>query len=247
MANVEGKVVLVSGGARSMGRAHCELLAKGGAKVVIGDILDEDGEAAAKAIGGNARYVHLDVTKEADWIKAVGFAEDTFGPITALVNNAGIGYPAGLEISEAEYRKFVDVNQVGAFLGMKSVLPSMRKRTSGGASIINISSTAGLRALPGSFPYVATKFAVTGMSKSAALDLGPEGIRVNSVHPGTIGDTTMLIANKDYIQPVIDKTPLRRVAKLSEITSLIEYLVSDESGYCTGGEFVADGGVLCLH
>ncbi|MET0546540.1 MAG: SDR family NAD(P)-dependent oxidoreductase, partial [Caulobacterales bacterium] len=187
MANIEGKVVIVTGGARGMGKSHCQVLAKGGAKVVLADVLDDEGQAVVNGIGANARFFHLDVTSEDNWKKCVAFAEENFGPVTGLVNNAGIGYPKPLDgHSEEEFRKFVDINQVGVFLGMKSVLPSMRKRKSGGASIVNISSTAGLRAISNAIAYIATKFAVTGMSKSAALDLGPEGIRVNSVHPGTI-------------------------------------------------------------
>jgi len=248
MANIEGKVVIVTGGAQGMGKSHCEVLAAGGAKVIVADIVEDKGAALAAAIGENARFVRLDVTEAESWGAAVASAEQAFGPVTGLVNNAGIGYPVALDdLTEQEYRRFIDVNQVSIFLGIKAVVPSMRRRSGGGASIVNISSTAGLRAIANAFAYVATKFAVTGMSKAAALDLGPEGIRVNSVHPGTIGGTGMVAANAEYIKPVIAKTPLRRVAELGEVSSLIEYLISDDSGYCTGSEFVVDGGVICLH
>ena len=161
--------------------------------------------------------------------------------MTSLVNNAGIGYVTPFdELTEADYRKFIDVNQVGVFLGMQAVLPSMRR--AGGGSIINISSTAGLRGRDNIFAYVATKFAVTGMTKAAALDLAPEGIRVNSVHPGVIGDTGMTQASADYIMPKLDRIPLHRVGDPKEVSNLVLYLVSDDSGFCTGAEFVIDGG-----
>jgi len=248
MADVEGKVVIVTGGAQGMGKSHCQVLSSRGAKVMIGDIAVDKGKALAQEIGANARFITLDVTSGSSWAEAVAATEAAFGPVTGLVNNAGIGYTVPLDdLTEAEYRKFIDVNQVGVFLGIKAVLPSMRRRTKGGASIVNISSTAGLRASPDALAYIASKFAVTGMSKSAAIDLGAEGIRVNSVHPGTIGGTGMVQANLKYIQPILARTPLRRLAELKEVSSLIEYLVSDDSGYCTGGEFVVDGGVICTH
>jgi 3alpha(or 20beta)-hydroxysteroid dehydrogenase len=248
MANIEGKVVIVTGGAQGMGRSHCQVLAAAGAKVVVADIAEDAGSAVAKEIGANVRFVRLDVTDANSWASAVAATEEAFGPVTALVNNAGIGYPVPLDdLTEQEYGKFFSVNQLGVFLGIKAVLPSMRRRSNGGASIVNISSTAGLRAVANAFAYVATKFAVTGMTKAAALDLGPEGIRVNSVHPGTIGGTGMVAANSEYIKPIVAKTPLRRVAELYEVSSLIEFLVSDDSGYCTGSEFVVDGGVICQH
>jgi len=248
VANIEGKVVIVTGGAQGMGRSHCEVLAAHGAKVMIADIAEVKGLALADEIGSSAKFVRLDVTSGVSWAQAISATEAAFGPVTALVNNAGIGYPVPIdELTEEEYRKFIDINQVGVFLGMKTVLPSMRRRKTGGASIINISSTAGLRAAPCAIAYVASKFAVTGMTKSAAMDLGPEGIRVNSVHPGTIGGTGMMMANLEYIKPILARTPLRRVADLKEVSSLIEFLVSDDSGYCTGSEFVVDGGVICLH
>jgi 3alpha(or 20beta)-hydroxysteroid dehydrogenase len=248
VAVIQGKVVIVTGGSSGMGKSHCQILAAGGAKVIVGDIADEPGRAVADAIGAHARFVHLDVTDGASWSNAVAETEEAFGPVTALVNNAGIGYPVPFdELTEQEFRKFVDINQIGVFLGMQAAVPSMRRRTAGGAAIINISSSAGLRAAPNALAYVASKFAVTGMTKAAALDLGPEGIRVNSIHPGVIGGTGMAAANEEYLKTFLPKIPLRQLGQLRHVSGLVEYLVSDDSGYCTGGEFVVDGGLICYH
>ena len=246
VADVRGKNVLITGGARGMGRSHCEVLAANGATVTIADILDEEGAAVVRHIGRQAQFVHLDVTSASAWTNAVQAAESTFGAVTGLVNNAGIGHVVALDdLTEAVYRQYIDVNQVSVFLGIKAVLPSMRRRQNGGASIVNISSTAGLIGGNDLFPYVATKHAVTGMSKAAATDLGPEGIRVNSVHPGVIGNTGMTKGAGEYAKPVIERTPLRRMGDVREVSSLIQYLISDESGFCTGSAFVIDGGLIC--
>jgi len=246
VANVQGKNVIVTGGARGMGRSHAEMLAANGATVTIADILDDEGAEVARNIGRHAQFVHLDVTSASLWTTAVEMAEAAFGAVTGLVNNAGIGHVVSLDdLTEAEYRKYIDVNQISVFLGIKAVLPSMRRRKSGGASIVNISSTAGLIGGNDLFPYIATKHAVTGMSKAAATDLGPEGIRVNSVHPGVIGNTGLTKDAGEYAKPIIGRTPLRRMGNVREVSSLIQYLISDESGFCTGSAIVIDGGLIC--
>jgi 3alpha(or 20beta)-hydroxysteroid dehydrogenase len=245
-ADVRGRNVIVTGAAGGMGAAHCEALVSGGATVVIADIRDDEGAALARQLGSRARFVHLDVSQATDWAIAVQAGEQAFGPFTGLVNNAGIGHVIAFDdVTEAEYRRYIEINQMGVFLGMKAVLPSMRRRTGGDASIVNISSAAGLVAGHDVFPYVATKFAVTGMTKAAATDLGPLGIRVNSVHPGVIGGTGMTKGAEDYSKPVVERTPLRRLGKVHDVSSLVLYLISDESGFCTGSSFVIDGGLIC--
>jgi 3alpha(or 20beta)-hydroxysteroid dehydrogenase len=223
-----------------MGSSHARVLASRGANVVIADILEEEGRALAQEIGSRALYCQLDVANAESWAQAIADTEKTFGAISALVNNAALAYAVPFdELTEAEYRKFIDVNQIGVFLGMKAVAPSMR--TAGGGSIINISSTAGLRGANQIFAYVGTKFAVTGMTKAAAVDLGADNIRVNSVHPGLIDTKDM----HTYRTPILERTPLQRVADVREVSNLIAFLVSDESSFCTGAEFVIDGGLIC--
>ncbi len=243
MGRVEGKTILVTGAARGMGKSHVKHLASHGANVVVADILDSEGEAIAGDIGKQALYVHLDVTDAKAWEEVVDRTERTFGPLSGLVNNAGIGGQFYLDdLTEAKYREYIEINQMSVFFGIKAAVPSLRR--AGGGSIVNVSSTAGIRAGAGLFAYVATKFAVTGMSKAAALDLGKDKIRVNSVHPGLIGDTGLYERAKHRIAPVLERTALGRVAEPLEVSNLILYLVSDESTYCTGSEFVVDGGLL---
>ena len=186
---LDGKVALISGGARGQGAAAARAFTREGAKVVLGDILDEDGKQLAEEIGESALYVHLDVTREDDWAGAVEEAERIFGRLDVLLNNAGILKFAKLtEMTLEEYMMVVNVNQTGVFLGMRAVVAAMRK--AGGGSIINVSSVEGLRGLPNLVAYVASKFAVRGMTKAAAVELGRDGIRVNSIHPGIV-DTPM--------------------------------------------------------
>ncbi|WP_153465443.1 MULTISPECIES: glucose 1-dehydrogenase [Sediminibacillus] len=241
MGRVNGKVAIITGGARGMGAAHARLLESEGAKVVIADILEQEGQALAAELGNHAKFVRLDVTKAADWENVVSETEKTFGHIDVLVNNAGITMNKSLEeISEDEYRKIVDINQVSVFLGMKTVAPAMKKGNSG--SIINISSINGL--VGGAIGYTDTKFAVRGMTKAAALELSPYGIRVNSVHPGVI-ETPMIAQedSKDAIKEFSKHIPNRRIAKPEEVSNLVLYLASEESSYSTGAEFVIDGGL----
>ncbi|SDM80963.1 glucose 1-dehydrogenase [Sediminibacillus halophilus] len=241
MGRVNGKVAIITGGARGMGAAHARLLESEGARVVIADILEQEGQALATEIGDHAKFVRLDVTNAADWENVVSETESTFGHVNVLVNNAGITMNKSIEkISEEEYRKIVDINQVSVFLGMKTVAPAMKKQN--GGSIINISSINGL--VGGAIGYTDTKFAVRGMTKAAALELSPYGIRVNSVHPGVI-ETPMIAQedSKDAIKEFSKHIPNRRVAKPEEVSNLVLYLASEESSYSTGAEFVIDGGL----
>ncbi|MDZ8172107.1 glucose 1-dehydrogenase [Microbacterium xanthum] len=236
MARVQDKVVLISGGARGMGASHARLLASEGAKVVIADILDEEGEALAADIGDAARYVHLDVTDFDQWQAAVARAVEAFGGLDVLVNNAGIANFGSIEeYSLEDWDKIIAINLTGVFYGTKAVIDAMKQRESG--SIINISSTAGLQgyeALPG---YNAAKFGVRGLSKSTALDLGKYNIRVNSVHPGVIR-TPMTEA----LETPQNHVALHRVGEPIELSNMILFLASDESSFSTGSEFIADGG-----
>lgn len=245
MGRVSGKVAIVSGAARGLGEAFARRLAAEGAKVVLTDLREELGQKVAKDIGANAIFIHHDVSKSSDWERVVAEAEKAFGPVTVLVNNAGIlGNLAPIGgTSEAEYMRVVGINQLGVFLGMKAVLPSMRK--AGGGSMINVSSTSGLRGNPNSLPYTATKFAVRGMTKTAALEFIPDNVRVNSIHPGpfrtplALGDQGGL----DEIQAVVDLTPTKRWGEPDEISHMVLLLASDEMKYATGAEFVIDGGL----
>ncbi len=237
---VSGRTVLITGGARGMGEAHARLLVAEGARVVVGDILEEEGRALAKELGPDAAlFQPLDVTSEAAWQQAVSAAEEAFGPVSGLVNNAGIVHVGPIaELSEADYRKVVDVNQVGVFLGMKSVLPSMRR--AGGGSIVNISSVGGIIAFSGIVGYTAAKWAVRGMTKTAAQEFGRYGIRVNSVHPGMVA--TPMTADAPGTEGAVAHLPIPRQARPEELATMVLFLLSDESSYCTGGEFTVDGG-----
>ncbi len=244
MGRLGGKVALISGAARGQGAAAARRFVTEGAKVVLADLLDDEGKALAAELGGAALYVHLDVTKEGDWTAGVADGEREFGRVDVLLNNAGILRFAKLEDSTLEeYMAVVNVNQVGVFLGMKAVVPAMKR--AGGGSIINISSVEGLRGLPRLVAYTASKFAVRGMSKSAAVELGKHRIRVNSVHPGFI-DTPMTRAqgleNVDVDELFSSGVPLKRAGTPDDIVNMVVFLASDESSYCTGAEFIVDGG-----
>ncbi|MED5429416.1 MAG: glucose 1-dehydrogenase [Chloroflexota bacterium] len=245
MARLEGKVALISGGARGQGAAEAKLFALEGAKVILGDILDEEGkstEAEIKAAGGDAKYIHLDVTSEQDWDKAVTEATSGYGKLDILVNNAGILLRKGIEETSAEeWDRIQDVNSKGVFLGTRAVIPEMRKV--GGGSIVNISSVAGLIGST-SAAYGASKGAVRLLTKSTAVQYGPEKIRCNSVHPGLI-DTDMvhdIFSNEERMSNRISITPLGTFAEPKDVAFAVLFLASDESRFVTGSELVIDGG-----
>jgi len=248
MARLDGKVAIITGAARGQGAAHARAFIEEGAKVVVTDILVEEGNKLVEELGSNATFFSHDVTSFAQWMAMVSYAEDTFGPVNILVNNAGIGFKKSiLDMTEEEYRRVIDINQVSVFLGMKTVLPSMLKTENG--SIINVSSIAGLLgSKDGSVAYDASKFAVRGMTKSIALEMAHTGIRVNSVHPGIIF-TPMVMTNDenptvvDSIDKLLHHVPMQRGATPEEVTKLILFLASDDSSYSTGSEFVIDGGL----
>jgi len=235
---VFNKVALVTGGTGGMGTTHARALVAEGAKVVVADLDDAKGEALAAELGENARSVHLDVTSEDDWTTAVAATLEAFGRIDVLVNNAGIANGAPItEFDTEAWRRIIDINLTGTFLGIRAVSPIMAD--AGAGSIINISSVEGLRGSAGLHGYVASKFGVRGLTKSVALELGPRGVRVNSVHPGFI-DTPMT-AGIDAGDLLI---PLGRGARPEEVSQTVVFLASDESSYSTGAEFVVDGGLV---
>lgn len=241
MARLKDKVAIVTGAAAGMGKQHARLFVKEGAKVVLTDVQAEKGKALAADLGSNAFFIQHDVTDEAGWQQVVAKTEAHFGPVDVLVNNAGISPVLSVEqASLADYMKVVKINQVSVFLGMKAVVPSMKKTKAG--SIVNISSMNGL--VGGAIGYTDTKFAVRGMTKAAAKELGRYGIRVNSVHPGVI-NTPMVqkSAAADQIKAMVANVPLKRMADPKEVSRLVLFLASDDASYSTGAEFIIDGGV----
>jgi len=246
MGRLDGKVALITGGARGMGKSHVRHFVAEGARVVLGDVLDDKGAYVAAQLGDQAcRYIHHDVTSEADWESAVALATDAFGQLDVLVNNAGILTFATIsDMPLADFRRVLDVNAVGCWLGMKAVIDSMK--AAGRGSIVNISSIEGIAGAAGLSAYSASKFAIRGMTKAAAQELGQFGIRVNSVHPG--GVLTRMVLEQANSgrdgENFFANLPLARFADPAEISRLVVYLASDESSYSTGSEFVADGGLL---
>ncbi len=241
MARLDGKVAIITGSAQGMGAAHAELFVKEGAKVVITDLNEEKGQALAEKLGENALFVKQNVTSEEDWKNVIEETEKTFGPVDVLVNNAGITMSKSIEETTLDdYNKIVQINQVSVFLGMRAVMPSMRKAGSG--SIVNISSMNGL--VGGAIGYTDTKFAVRGMTKAAAMEFSPQGVRVNSVHPGVI-ETPMIMQEdvKEQVEAFAKTIPMKRIAKVEEVSNLVLFLASDDSSYSTGSEFVIDGGL----
>lgn len=243
MGRLDGKVAIISGAARGQGEAEARLFAAEGAKVVLGDVLDDLGEAVAADIGDAARYVHLDVSNPDDWARAVETAT-SLGRYQVLVNNAAILRPAAIEdTSLDDYMSVINVNQVGCFLGMKHALAPMR--ANGGGAIVNISSIDGIGSKNGLVSYSASKFAVRGMTKTAAIEWGRYGIRVNSIHPGGV-NTPM---GNPINDPTLEKLPyqfqaIQRIGYPPEIASAALFLASDEASYVTGTELVVDGGWL---
>ena len=247
MVRLAGKVALISGGARGQGAAEARLFTREGAKVVFGDILDEAGkqvEAEIRSQGGEATYVHLNVTRQQDWQRAVQTAEAQYGKLDILVNNAGIAIRGTIEeTSEDEWDRLMAINMKGVFLGTKCALPAMRR--AGGGSIINISSGAGIAPAPGtSAAYAASKGGVRLFTKATAVQHAKDNIRCNSVHPGPI-DTPMVRdpqTDPARLETLIARVPLGRLGTAEEIAYGVLYLAADESSFVTGSELVIDGG-----
>nr|GFB30252.1 hypothetical protein [Tanacetum cinerariifolium] len=244
MNRLQDKVALITGAAAGMGAAHARLFVQEGAKVILTDIQEAPGKALEAELGTeNALFIKHDVTQLAEWTAVVEQAENRFGPLNVLVNNAGTAMQESVEnFTEANYRHIMAVNQDSVAFGMRTVVGSMRK--GGAGSIINISSTAGMAGAKNGFAYVTSKFAVRGMTKAAALDLAPYNIRVNSVHPGVIETPLIADMSKEEIDQASAEIPLKRIGQATEISPLVLYLASDESSFCTGSEFIADGGSL---
>lgn len=243
---LEGKIALITGAARGMGATEAELFAREGAEVIITDMRDELGARTAADIG--AKFLHLNVTSAEDWRNAVTHVETTYGRLDILVNNAGITQAELARFDQIPFEEHLrqfDVNVHGMFRGMQAFLPLLSK--SKGASIVNISSIDGLAGVGSLASYVSSKFAVTGLSRSVAIDVGPLGIRVNTIHPGVI-ETPQVQGRGEArvarLQRMMERQPIRRIGKPEEVASLALFLASDESSYCTGSEFRADGGHL---
>ncbi|HEY1931881.1 MAG TPA: glucose 1-dehydrogenase [Acetobacteraceae bacterium] len=240
MPRLANKIILISGGARGQGAAEARLCVEEGARVIIGDVLESAGRKLAAELGQSATFVPQDVTREADWEAAIKAAE-ALGGLHGLINNAGIYQPRTLMETDAElFERHMRINQLGCFLGMKAVVPLMER--SGGGSIVNISSVAGLRGSPGAIAYSATKWALRGMTKAAAIDLAPRRIRVNSVHPGPIDTEMLSVRTPEQNARRLQLVPMKRMGTAEEVARLVLFLLSDESGYITGAEVAIDGG-----
>jgi len=242
---LKGKVAIITGAARGQGEAQARLFAEEGAKVLLADRLVDEGERVATSIGANARFMDLDVSSEAAWGRAVDACIESFGEPTILVNNAGIMLSAAIEeTTEADFRRLFDVNMLGALLGMQAVLPSM-KRT-GAGSIVNVSSANGLSPGKNLCAYAATKAGLTAMTRTAALELGGIGIRVNSIHPGAMENQMGEYEGADEAQRLkyYEKLPMPRPGRVEETARMVLFVASDEASYATGSAFVSDGGML---
>src|SRR5713101_6345870 len=250
MKRFDNQTVLVTGAARGMGASHARAFVAEGANVVIADILEQEGRTLADELGEHAIFSRLDVTNDRDWAATVAAAEDAFGPVSVLINNAGIVRFGLLEETEpAVWHQVMDVNLTGAYLGIRAVASSMRK--AGGGAIVNISSGAGFTATLGLAAYVASKWGVRGPTKTAPLELGRDNIRVNSVHPGAI--RTPILADHAPDAAAMGATmagagvglsAIPRIAEPDEITRMVLFVASDDASFSTGSEFIADGGLL---
>lgn len=249
MARLGSKVAIITGAAQGMGAAHARRFVTEGAKVVITDINRDAGEALASELGERAMFHALDVADDASWAAVVAAGKQQFGPVTVLVNNAGIlgpGKPCA-ELDEADFLKVCAINQTAVFLGAKHVIPSMIE--AGGGSIVNISSISGIVAIYGTpnVAYAASKFAVRGITKQVAIEYGKQGIRANSVHPGYIRTPMMTAALDDeQIKIASGSVPIGRVGEVEDVSNLVVFLASDESTFITGTEHIIDGGLTAL-
>lgn len=247
MGRLDGKVALITGGAGGNGAATARSFVEEGARVAVADVASEPGKALASELGEAAHYLSLDVTSEADWSSGVAEVRDRFGRLDVLINNAGILKFGGVESTSLDdYMTVIRVNQIGTFLGMRAAVPVMKDV--GGGSIVNVSSVEGIRGSAGLVAYCASKFAVRGMTKSAAVELGSSGIRVNAVEPGVI-DTPMVRAQGLEgmdLDGLFGKIPVARVGRTKDIAGLMVFLASEESSYFTGADFVIDGGATTL-
>ena len=248
MGRLSGKVAIITGASQGMGEEHAKAFVAQGAKVILTDINDVAGQKLADSLGENAIFIKQDVSKAADWAKVVAEGEAKFGLVNVLVNNAGVlgKIAPTTEFSETDYNWVIAINQLGVFLGMQAVIPSMIK--SGGGAIVNISSVAGLVAIYGApnAAYVASKFAVRGMTKQIAVEYGKQNIRCNSIHPGYIRTPMMAAATDEEGGEALSMIPLGRLAECSEVSNLAIFLASDESSFITGMEHVIDGGMTAL-
>lgn len=246
MGRLDGKVAIITGAARGMGEAHARRFVAEGARVALTDQNQASGQAIAQSLGEGAIFLQHDVTSAQDWTGVVRATEQAFGTVTVLVNNAGVLGPIARteDLDESSYLKVCAINQHSVFLGMRAVLPSMVR--AGGGSIVNISSIAGIAANYGfpSLAYVASKFAVRGMTKATAIEYGKHKIRVNSVHPGFIMTPMMIEATDEGGGDALSMIPLGRIAEPDEVSQLVLFLASDEASYITGAEHLIDAGMM---
>jgi 3alpha(or 20beta)-hydroxysteroid dehydrogenase len=244
MKRFDNRTVIVTGGARGMGASHARGFVAEGANVVIADVLEQEGRTLADELGDQAIFSRLDVTSDADWAATVAAAEDAFGPVSVLVNNAAIvRFGAIAETEPTAWRQVIDINLTGTYLGIRAIVPSMRK--AGIGAIVNISSGAGMIGQFGLGSYVASKWGVRGLTKTAALELARDKIRVNSIHPGPV--RTTMVAGPDaaaLAAAAVRGLAVPRMAEPDEITRLVLFVASDEASFSTGSEFIADGGQL---
>lgn len=242
MKRFDNRTVIVTGGARGMGASHARGFVAEGANVVIADIVEQEGRALADELGDQAIFSRLDVTSAKDWAATVAAAEKAFGPISVLVNNAGIIRFGTIEKTEpAAWSQMIDIDLTGTYLGIRAVAPSMRK--AGGGAIVNISSTNGMTGTFALGAYVASKWGVRGLTKTAALELARDSIRVNSIHPGPVR-TPMTEPDAAAVAAAVRDLAIPRIAEPEEITRLVLFVASDEASFSTGSEFIADGGLL---
>lgn len=240
MGRLDGKVAIITGAARGQGECEARLFVSEGARVVLGDVLEEEGRKVAAELGEAATFLPMDVRSESDWAAAVRAAAG-FGPLNVLVNNAAVTHFASIEgTSLADYQRVIGINQVGTFLGMRAVIAPMK--AAGGGSIINVSSIDGLQAKNGLVAYAASKWAIRGMTKVAALELGRHGIRVNSLHPGGVDTVMGNPTGSAEIDSFYKNHPIPRCGRPIDIARMALFMASDECSYSTGAEFIADGG-----